>query len=145
MSTVALAMFLRFSNGFNVQNYWHDQVVDGCQHYPFDADGIVSSRGSVQSAYAVTFPIDAVTISLLEDGLASGWTAAVELYQFTPEQSGAPPGAKTLISRYAGEIIGGTVNETTVAVELGSSLDPIGSQMPPRVYTTTLVGEPPRY
>ena len=145
MSAVALAMFLRVGNGFNVQNYWHDQVVDGCQHYPFNGDGIVSSRGSAQDTYELTMPVSAESISLVENGLANGWTATVELYQFAPVAGGAPPSSKTLISKYAGEIIGGTVNETTVSIELGSSLDPVGSQIPPRVYTTTLVGEPPRY
>ena len=83
-------------------------------------------------------------VSLIEDGLANFYFVELLFYQFVPTQTGVPPLTKTLFASYVGELTSASQNETSVTVQIGSSLDPVEAQASPRKFTTTLVGEPPK-
>ena len=59
-------------------------------------------------------------------------------------ENAAPTGVQTTIINFLGEVIGLGGTFTALTVDLGSSLAPIGSQAPPRKFTTFLVGAPIR-
>lgn len=149
MSTTALAQFLEVkNNGVRVvayQNYWPGQTVNGFTHYPFTTQGIVADSSGGQSTFTLQLPATAESVQLLEDGLTNGYIARVQIYQFDPPANNTFPPTRQLVAQYDGEIIRGTAGQTQVTLVLGSSLDPVGAQIPPRKYTSNLVGELPRF
>jgi hypothetical protein len=143
MTTTAFVQFLTI-NGSSYQNYWVGQAVNGAGFYPFVCDGFLAAATSAQDSVQVTLPLTAETVAWLEDGLANAWLVAIKLYQFDPTLPGVPP-PLTLVTEYHGEVLSGRRNASQLSIEVGSSLSPVIAQVPPRKYTTTLVGEPPRY
>jgi hypothetical protein len=143
MTTTAFAQTLTI-NGQTYQNYWIGQTVQGATFYPFVCDGFLASATSGQDSMLITLPLTADAVSWLEGGIASAWVVTVKLYQFDPASAVFPP-SLSLVTEYNGEVIGGRRNAAEVTIEVGSSLSPVAAQMPPRKYTTTLIGEPPRY
>jgi hypothetical protein len=148
--TIGIASFLAFrqSNYSTVvaryQSYWPDQIVDSHSFYPFNVSAIVSNATGGQESLNVDFATSATIIDLVEAGLANGYFVELSFYQFTPTASGAPPTAKTLFASYIGELISASQNETSISIQVGSSLNPVEAQAPPRKFTTTLIGEPPK-
>jgi hypothetical protein len=49
---------------------------------------------------------------------------------------------QTLVAAFTGEVVGASGDMTTITMELGSSLAPVGAQVPPRLFTTRLIGVP---
>ena len=149
MSTTALAQFLEIKNGSTrivaYQNYWPGQTVNGYAHYPFRTGGIVADSSGGQSTFTIQLPATHEAVNLLENGLTNGHLARVQIYQFDPPTDNSFPSVRELVAQYDGEIIRGTAGQTEVTLVLGSSLDPIGAQIPPRKYTSNLVGELPRF
>jgi len=75
--------------------------------------------------------------------LSLNWFCEVKLYEFNAQLSQAgPPSGQTLIASVVGEVTGISGSFTSITVTLGSGLAPIGSQVPPRQYTTALIGTP---
>jgi hypothetical protein len=107
-------------------------------------DGFLAAATSAQDSVQVTLPLTAETVTWLENGLANAWLVTIKLYQFDPTLPSVPP-PLTLVTEYHGEVLSGRRNASQLSIEVGSSLSPVIAQVPPRKYTTTLVGEPPRY
>lgn len=149
MSTTALAQFLEIKSGSTriaaYQNYWPGQTVNGYAHYPFSTDGIVADGNGGQTSFSVTLPATKEAVTLLENAIANNYLGRIQIYQFDPPADNTLPAVRTLVAQFDGEIIDGTTTQTEVTLTLGSSLDPIGAQIPPRKYTSTLVGELPRF
>lgn len=149
MSTTALAQFLEIKSGGSriaaYQNYWPGQTVNGYTHYPFTTEGIVADSNGGQTSFSVVLPATREAVTLLEDGIANSYIGRIEIYQFDPPSNNTLPSTRTLVAQFDGEFIGGQTTQTEVTLTLGSSLDPVGAQIPPRTFTSTLVGELPRF
>lgn len=143
MSTTAFVQFLTI-NGTTYQNYWVKQTVNGAAFYPFMCDGFLSAATSGQDSVRVTVPLTGESLGWLENGLANAWIVTIRMHQFDPANTAVPP-PLTLVTEYTGEIIKGQRNASQISFDVGSSLSPVIAQVPPRKYTTTLIGEPPRY
>jgi hypothetical protein len=69
--------------------------------------------------------------------------AELRLYEFdTILGNSTPQAGQTLIASYLGEVVGVSGSFTSIQMQLGSSLSPVGAQVPPRKFTTTLIGAP---
>lgn len=149
MSTTALAQFLEITSGSTrivaYQNYWPGQTVNGYTHYPFQTGGIVADSNGGQTSFSVTLPATKEAVTLLENAIASNYLGRIQIYQFDPPANNTLPATRTLVAQFDGEVIAGSATQTEVTLTLGSSLDPVGAQVPPRKYTSTLVGELPRF
>jgi hypothetical protein len=67
------------------------------------------------------------------------------MYEFDTLAEGAasgPVAVQDLIASYVGEVVGASGTFESISLELGSSLSPVGAQVPPRTFTTRLVGAP---
>jgi hypothetical protein len=127
------------------QSYYVGQTINSYTHLPFKTGGLIINQAGDQSSLNITLPATPEVVSIVDAAVDGGYLVRVELYQFDPDVAySAPPSGQTLISAFTGEIIGGGEDRTTVTLELGSSLSPIGAQIPPLKYTTALVGEPCR-
>ena len=149
MST-AVAQFLRIytTAGATVkqwQSYWLDRTVDGHAPMPFTLANIISAAAAGAQSASVTLPFTPETLSVMETALASGHLVTLQLYQFDPPVDGSLPGSKTLMAEFHGEAVAGSADASSATIEVGSSLDPIGAQAPPRKFTTALIGTPPMF
>lgn len=146
---LAIAQFLHIytSTGTTVnrwQNFWVNATVDSHSFFAFDGGAIFSRITPSSDTLSIVFPISNTSLSLLENGLALRYLATLDLYQFVPNSDGTPPSVKTKIASYTGEFSSATVTESTVALEIGTNLDPTEAQVPPRKFTTSLIGQPPK-
>ena len=65
------------------------------------------------------------------------------MYEFdTLDGNNAPQAGQELIASYVGEVVGAGGPFESISLELGSSLSPVGAQVPPRKYTSRLIGVP---
>jgi len=147
--TIAVAQFLRIykADGTTLkrwQNFWVGLTVDSYTYEPFDGGAIFSRITPSSDSLDIVFPATNEAYSLVENGLALRYLATLDFYQFVPTASGSAPASKTKIASYTGEFSSATVNETTVTLQIGTNLDPTEAQVPPRKFTTSLVGQPPK-
>ena len=69
--------------------------------------------------------------------------AELRLYEFdTLLGNTTPQTGQTLIASYLGEVVGVSGSFTSIQMQLGSSLSPVGAQVPPRTFSTRLIGAP---
>lgn len=148
--TIGIASFLTFRRSDYItvvaryQSYWPGSTVDSHTFYPFNVDAIVSNATGGQQSLNVDFAPSNEIIALIEDGLTNSYFVELSFYSFAPTADGSPPTAKTLFASYIGELINASQNEASVSIQIGSSLNPVEAQAPPRKFTTTLIGEPPK-
>lgn len=147
MAALALCQYLRIFVGGSTyhqwQNYFVGQTVEGYVHRPFSAGGIEVSVDGDQSSMTVTLPATAENHQIVEAAIAGAHLVEIQIYSI-PTSDTSGPSTKSLVAQYIGEVIAGSSTETELTIEIGSSLDPVGAQVPPRKFTTTLIGEPPR-
>jgi hypothetical protein len=146
---LAIAQFLHVytSTGATInrwQNFWVNATVDSHAFFAFDGGAIFSRITPSSDSLDITFPASNTSLSLIENGLALRYLATLDLYQFAPTADGTAPSIKTKIASYTGEFSSATVNDLTVTLQIGTNLDPTEAQVPPRKFTTSLVGQPPK-
>jgi hypothetical protein len=65
------------------------------------------------------------------------------MYEFDSRLSQAvPQSGQLLIGTFIGEVVGIGGSFTELDVSIGSSLAPVGAQVPPRSFSSRLVGNP---
>ena len=126
------------------QSFFIGQTVDGFAFHPFETGGIVVNTSADQSDMGVTVPLSSEDLALFDRAFNEGWLAQIWIYRFAPLTDNSPPSAKELVAEFIGEVIGTEFAYDRVTMKLGSALDPISAQIPPRKFTTALIGTPPR-
>lgn len=145
-----IAAFVTFWNAdlsakaVSYQNYWPGQTVDGHAFYPFTSDAIVANTSGGQDAIRLDFAASNESVALVEQSITLGRLVQIDFYSFSVAGSGAPPAAKVLISTFIGELIQAELVEPIISINVGSSLSAVEAQAPPRKFTTTLIGLPPK-
>lgn len=111
-------------------------------YQPFEAEGIVSGDGGDEGGLAVTLPATSVVISAVTRALREAWLAELRLYQFDALLGETVPGAdQQLVAQFNGELVSAAGPLTSITLQLGSSLAPVGAQLPPRTLTTRMIGK----
>lgn len=128
------------------QSYYSNVTVTfgGLQwlYMPFIADGFTSGITPAEANVSVTAPATSSVIVAFETAISKGWLAELNIYEFDPTiNNNAPQDGQALLASYTGQVVGGQASLTTVTLQLGSALSPVGAQIPPRVFTTTLIGK----
>ena len=126
------------------QNYWPGIVVDGYWFKPFTTGSITSNSSGGQQSFALEFGLQSSIEEVIDVSAVNGYIYDCELKEFAPTQAGLPPGNLTTFARFLGEVLSASKTDQGITVEVGTSLDPVKAQAPPRRFTTTLVGEPPQ-
>jgi hypothetical protein len=122
------------------QNHWPGQTVDGHTFYPFTLGEISGSSNGADGAVSLALPPTAEALALADGGIPGAYLAVVTSYSYLP----ATPTAKTRVAGYYGQIVGATVTPEQVELEIGCAVDAVEAQVPARIFTTTLVGTPPK-
>jgi len=147
----AQAQYLRIFSGSTTYQRWQSYYVNTSVSYgsavwayqPFDADGITAGEVQSESSITVRLPATTNAIEVALQALDGARLAELQLYEFDTLLGNATPQAgQSLIASYLGEVVGVSGSFTSIEMELGSSLAPIGAQVPPRKFTTKLTGSP---
>jgi phage-related protein len=134
---------------FRWQSYYVGSTVtwssQSWEYHPFSANGLVSGQTGGASSLQVSMPATAEAVQAIEAALTNVRLVEIKQYSFDPTEGNATPQAgQTLMASFIGEVVGASGGLTQLDFELGSILAPIGAQVPPRKYTSILIGAPCR-
>jgi len=145
------SQYLRIFSGNTTYQRWQSYYVNTSVSYggavwayqPFDADGITAGEVQSESSISVTLPATTNVIEVVLQALNEARLAELQIYEFdTIFGNSTPQGGQNLIASYLGEVVGVSGSYTQITMELGSSISPVGAQVPPRKFTTKLIGAP---
>jgi hypothetical protein len=145
------SQFLRIFSGSTTYQRWQSYYVNtsvtwesaNWSYQPFDADGITAGEVQSESSISVTLPATTNVMEVVLQALDEARLAELRLYEFdTILGNSTPQTGQTLIASYLGEVVGVSGSFTSIQMELGSSLSPVGAQVPPRTFSTRLIGAP---
>lgn len=127
------------------QSYFRDTTPAGYKFLEFRCAGIVATQQGDQGELTVTLPATPDVVDAVNDATGTGRLVAVRFYEFDAALGDdAPNGSEELIAQFVGEVIGGDADAYSYTLRLGSSLASIGAQVPPRRFTSELIGTPCR-
>jgi hypothetical protein len=110
-------------------------------YVPFSCDGISSGIVSGEANISIAATATALVVSAFQQAITAGWLCTVSFYEFDTEAGNeAPQATQTLLAAVTGQVVGGAADLTTITIQLGSALAPVGAQVPPRTATTQLIG-----
>jgi hypothetical protein len=148
--TIARSQFLRVFDAAGVtrhrwQSYhaWTTVSWEGAswQYQPFESSGIVAGLTGDEGAMTITMPATPTALSMVEQALALRHRIELRIYQFTATTNDlSPPADQSLVATFTGEPVGGSGSLTELRLELGSLLSPVGATIPPRTFSTRLIG-----
>jgi hypothetical protein len=145
------SQFLRIFSGSTTYQRWQSYYVNtsvtwesaSWSYQPFDADGITAGEVQSESSISVTLPATTNVMEVVLQALDEARLAELRLYEFdTILGNSTPQAGQTLIASYLGEVVGVSGGFTSIQMQLGSSLSPVGAQVPPRTFSTRLIGAP---
>ena len=145
------SQFLRIFSGDTTYQRWQSYYVNtsvtwesaAWSYQPFDADGITAGEVQSESSISVTLPATTNVMEVVLQALNEARLAELQIYEFdTTLGNSTPQAGQTLIASYLGEVVGVSGSFTQITMELGSSISPVGAQVPPRTFTSTLIGSP---
>ena len=145
------SQFLRIFSGSTTYQRWQSYYVNtsvtwesaAWSYQPFDADGITAGEVQSESSISVTLPATTNVMEVVLQALDEARLAELRLYEFdTILGNSTPQTEQTLIASYLGEVVGVSGSFTSIQMQLGSSISPVGAQVPPRKFTTKLIGAP---
>jgi hypothetical protein len=145
------SQYLRIFSGSTTYQRWQSYYVNtsvtwesaAWSYQPFDADGITAGEVQSESSISVTLPATTNVMEVVLQALNEARLAELRLYEFDTIQGNSTPQAgQTLIASYLGEVVGVSGGFTSIQMQLGSSLSPVGAQVPPRTFSTRLIGAP---
>ena len=143
------SQYLRIFSGSTTYQRWQAYYVNtsvtwesaSWSYQPFDADGITAGEVQSESSISVTLPATSNVMEVVLQALDEARLAELRLYEFdTILGNSTPQAGQTLIASYLGEVVGVSGSFTSIQMELGSSLSPVGAQVPPRTFTSALIG-----
>lgn len=118
---------------------WDDEA---WTYVPFAADGFTAGVNVDDADISVTAPATRPVVLAFEQAIRQAFLVQLEIYQFDPEDgNNAPQEEQELVGQYIGQVAGGSSGLTSITVQLGSALSPVGSQVPPRKLTTYIMGK----
>jgi len=131
------------------QGYYVNQTVTldsaSWEYMPFSASGIVESGASGGKSVSITVPATNSVVEALNLALSYGRLCELKIYEFDSRlDQTAPQSGQNLIAAYTAEVVNVSGTFTRLDIELGSSLSPVGAQVPPRKFTSYLIGAPLR-
>ena len=112
-------------------------------YHPFNANGLVAGTAGSDVGLSIDIPATGAAVQAFDDALTNNRLCQVLLYEFSTLLSQTlPQASQLLIGSYVGEVIGISGSFAELQISLGSSLAPVGAQVPPRKYSSILIGAP---
>ena len=109
---------------------------------PFIAEGFTEGISGDESNITISAPATPLVVTAFESAVTRGHLVEIKTYQFDALLgNNAPQAGQQLIAAYVGQVTGGGGSLTELQVQLGSPVAPVGSQIPPRTFTTAIIGK----
>lgn len=149
----AQAQYLRIFDSSSTyarwQTYYVNQTITldsaSWEYMPFSASGILESGASGGKSVSITVPATNSVVEAFTLALSYGRFCELKIYEFDSRlDQTAPQSGQNLIGSYTSQVVNVKGTFTRLDIELGSSLSPIGAQVPPRTFTSYLIGAPLR-
>ena len=149
----AQAQYLRIFDSSSTyarwQGYYVNQTITldsaSWEYMPFSASGILESGASGGKSVSITVPATNSIVQAFTLALSYGRFCELKIYEFDSRlDQTAPQSGQNLIGAYTSQVVNVNGTFTRLEIELGSSLSPIGAQVPPRTFTSYLIGAPLR-
>lgn len=144
------------------QSYWQSKriLIDGAvaSFQPFSTGVIVSTNTGDNQSLDVTFPATSYWVEQIENAVSSRRIFEVSIFELNGLDAEILERTETssdiywvpteitanLLSRFFGEVVDASSDRVALQVNLGSSLSPVGAQVPSRKFVSSLVGTPLR-
>lgn len=146
MSSVAQSQFLRvYTVAGTTLHRWQSYYANEARthagaswvYLPFEASGITGGQTGDESGVTITLPALPFVADAVHLAIAESHRWELSIYQFTPGLEAQ----QILAATFTGEITSASATLSALSIELGSSLSPVGAQIPPRTFTTRLIGK----
>lgn len=151
MANRAQSQYVRIFDETNTyrrwQQFYYNQTVTwdsaSWDYHPFSVNALVGSSTQAEAGISITVPATSEAVALFQLALDNNYLCEIKMYEFDPRLSQSEPQAgQLLIGSYIGEVTGISGSFTELDVSIGSGLAPVGSQVPPRTFSSRLVGNP---
>lgn len=128
------------------QSYYANTSVtwDSAQwvYVPFIADGLTAGISGDETDINVTAPANTIVMNAFEAAIKAGRLVDLSIYQFDATvDNSAPQAIQSLVAQFTGQVVGGSGGLTSLTIQLGSALSPVGAQIPPRKFATSMIGK----
>jgi hypothetical protein len=153
MSNRGQAQYLRIYEGATTYQRWQGYYVNSTvtwdsaswAYQPFAVNGLIGGTPGTDVGITIEAPATETILQAFKDAINFNRLVEVKLYQFDTRLTNAVPQAgQLLIGAYTGEAISMGGSFSLIELRLGSTLAPVGAQIPPRKYTNRLIGAPIR-
>tara|TARA_R110002020_G_scaffold23565_1_gene78340 strand:+ start:1068 stop:1535 length:468 start_codon:yes stop_codon:yes gene_type:complete len=129
------------------QNFYVNQSVTVSSktytYFPFACDGISETSALGGRSVKVECPATFQAVNTFEPAAKNMYLCQLEVFEFDTRLGVASPqSGQTLIASFIGYVVRMSGSFTALRVELGSTLAPIGAQIPPLTASNALVGVP---
>jgi hypothetical protein len=109
----------------------------------FGVEGLTSGQTGDEGGVTVSLPGTALVMEAISEAFRNARLVEILMYQFdTIAGNDVPQETQQLTAVYVGEVVNAGGLLESFSMELGSSLSPVGAQVPPRKFTTKLIGVP---
>lgn len=145
------AQYLRLYSGGATFNRWQNYYVGAAATWsganwdwlPFEVQGLSEGQSGDEGGLSVTLPATAAVMADVQLAVRDGWLAEVSVYEFDILLGNtSPQPGQVLVASALGEVVGAGGSFESIRLEIGSALSPLGAQVPPRTFTTRLIGPP---
>lgn len=129
------------------QNFYVNQTVTvsskNYRYFPFVWNGIGESSALGEQTVQLSLPATSLAISSFKTAFSSKHLCELQTYEFDVRLGvSSPQSSQTLVGQFLGFVSRMNGSLTELTVELGTTVAPIGAQIPSRVATNKLIGVP---
>lgn len=129
------------------QSYYVNQTVTwqsaSWEYFPFKFNGLIGGTPGGDTGATIDLPATEDAVTAFTGALSNNYLCQLLLYEFNTSLSqSVPQASQYLIGSFTGEVTGISGSFALLRVNLGSSLAPVGAQVPPRKFNSTLIGAP---
>ena len=151
-SNRAQSQFLRiYTSGGSDHHLWQNFYVNQSvtvsskvyRFFPFTWDGIGESSAIGEQTVELILPATSLAISAFETAFSSRHLCQLQTYEFDSRLGiTTPQSSQTLIGSFLGYVSTMSSSLTELSVSLGSTIAPVGAQIPSRTASNRLTGVP---
>ena len=129
------------------QNFYVNQTVTvsskSYRFFPFTWGGISESSAIGEQTVELVLPATSLAISAFQDAFSSKHLCELKAFEFNAALGvSTPQTSQTTIGTFLGYVARMSGSLTELSVELGSTIAPVGAQIPSRTASNRLVGVP---
>ena len=151
-SNRAQSQFLRiYTSGGSDHHLWQNFYVNqsvtvsskSYRFFPFTWGGIGESSAIGEQTVELVLPATSLAISAFQTAFASKHLCELNTYEFDSRLGiSVPQSSQTVIGSFLGYVSTMSSSLTELSVSLGSTIAPVGAQIPSRTASNRLVGVP---